>query len=53
LAPSEYARFAKEVRDDPVFFAQLDRINAQREQFAAAQSASDQHRKHGIAPLAW
>jgi hypothetical protein len=52
LAPSGYAGFAKEVRDDPVFPAQLDGINAQREQFAAAQSASDQHREHGIVPLA-
>src|SRR5688572_14507888 len=43
--------FAQQVRDSPVFLAQLNGINAQGEQFAPSQSASDQRREHGIVPL--
>jgi hypothetical protein len=34
---------AQEIGDDPVLPSQLDRIDAEREQLAAAKSASDQH----------
>jgi hypothetical protein len=35
--------FAQEIGDDPVLLSQLDGIDAEREQLAAAQSASYQH----------
>src|SRR5437773_727719 len=34
---------AQEVGDDPVLLSRLDRIEAEREQLAAAKSTSDQH----------
>jgi hypothetical protein len=35
-----------------VLLVHLDGIDAQRQQFAAPKSASDEHRKHGVIPLA-
>ena len=34
---------AQEVGDNPLLLSQLDRIDAEREQLAAAKSTSDQH----------
>jgi hypothetical protein len=34
---------AQEIGDDPVLLPQLDRIDAESEQLAATNSASDQH----------
>src|SRR5260370_29646892 len=35
-----------------MLFARLDGINPKAEQLTAAQSAADQHREHGVIPLA-
>ena len=43
---------AQEVGDDPVLLSQLDRIDAEREQLAAAEPASDQHGEDRVVPLA-
>ena len=44
--------FAQEVSDDPMLLARLDGVNPKAKQLAAAQSASEQHRDHGVIPLA-
>jgi len=44
--------FAQEVGDNPMLLARLDGVNPKAKQLAAAQSASDQHRDHGVIPLA-
>ena len=44
--------FAEEVSDNPMLLARLDGANPKGKQLAAAQSASDQHRDHGVIPLA-
>jgi Domain of Unknown Function (DUF1080)/DinB superfamily len=43
---------AKEIGDDPVLFADLYGFDTQAEQFAAAESASDQHGENRVIPLA-
>jgi hypothetical protein len=43
---------AQGVGDDRMLLARLDRVNPKRKQLAAAQSAPDQHRDHGMIPLA-
>ena len=44
--------FAQEVGDNRMLLAQLDGVNPKGKQLAAAQSASDQYRDHGVIPLA-
>jgi len=42
-APDFVSSLAQEVGDGPVLLSQLDLIDAEREQLAAADSTSDQH----------
>jgi hypothetical protein len=45
-----YALLYQHVRDNPALLARLNRINAQGQQFAASQTAADQHGKYCVVP---